>query len=112
MKTSYVSTLNAAINNIKIKKSKKIVAGKGDSITVFHNADGALGLTIALPDTDNSLVHFYRYGVNKNQPEKLYKSECLYSRREHFEYQDWLIRTITDEFTESECTLEQILGRK
>jgi hypothetical protein len=112
MKAPYSSTLNAAIHNEYLRKTSKITVGKRDAITIFHSPNGTLGLTISLPDTDNSLVHFYRYGVNKNYPEKLYRSECLYSRREHFEYQDWLIRTITDEFIECELTLEQLLGRK
>ncbi|WP_227640835.1 hypothetical protein, partial [Klebsiella pneumoniae] len=79
-------------------------------IALFHGKDGAVGLTIALDRTDNSLVNFYRYGVNATHPFKLYKSECLYSRGEHFEYSDWLLRTVTDEFSECEYTLEQLFS--
>jgi len=109
MKASYRSTLNAAIHNENIRKTSKITVGKRDAITIFQNVDGAVGFTISVPGTDNSLVNFYRYGVNRAEPKKLYMSECLYSRREHFEYQDWLIRTITDTFTECDETLEQML---
>lgn len=105
----FSSTLHAAINDEKFIKTSKITVGKCDSITIFQNFYGALGLTVSLPDTENSLVHFYRYGVNKSEPDKLYRSACLYSKREQFEFQDWLIRTITDEFIESESSLEQLL---
>lgn len=111
MKAPYTSTLNSAIHNENLRKVRKIHVGRNDAITIFQNSEGAIGLTIAIEGTDNSLVHFYRKGVNRSYPEKLYRSECLYSRRENFEYQDWLFRTITDEFTESTETLEQLLRK-
>lgn len=111
MKAPYTSTLNSAIHNTNLKNVRKIRIGRDDGITIFQNLEGLIGLTIVIEGTENSLVHFYRKGINRSYPEKLYRSECLYSRRENFEYQDWLFRTITDEFTESTESLEQLLKR-
>ena len=112
MKTAYRSTLDTALQHEKFNVIHKLTLGKTNSVTLFYNGNGAVGFTLAVPDTDNSLVHFYRYGVNKGDPKKLYRSECLYSRRENFGYQDWLIRTITDEFTACDTELEELIGMK
>ncbi|MFZ4215092.1 hypothetical protein ACOZB2_27285 [Pantoea endophytica] len=110
MKTPYESTLTAALTNGKNRQYKKMHLGRADAVTMFYNREGALGFTITLPDTDKSVVQFYRYGVNKHAPKKLYRSECLYSRCDNFDYNDWLIKTITDEFTECDSDLEDIIG--
>lgn len=109
MKVSFSRTINAVTHN-KYDEINKITLDSPRGIALFHGKDGAVGLTIALDRTDNSLVNFYRYGVNATHPFKLYKSECLYSRGEHFEYSDWLLRTVTDEFSECEYTLEQLFS--
>ncbi|WP_139810724.1 hypothetical protein [Pantoea rwandensis] len=112
MKTAYRSTFDTALQPENSNAIHKITLGKMKDVTLFYNGNGAVGFTLAVPETDNSLVHFYRYGVNHSDPKKLYRSECLYSRRENFGYQDWLIRTITDEFTACDSELEQLIGMK